>query len=145
VSSSSSTEAPRSTTIAESLERAFRILASDAPAAHREIACRLGAARVRITVDDEVLEVARVQNEIQVLRSSGLATVTIDTTREAVRDVLAGRHTLADALRDDALRAFGALHDLVAVLAALDAFVHGAVRCRTMPELFDEFQTERVA
>ena len=42
-------------------------------------------------------------------------------------------------------RARGALRDLVAVLAALDAFVHGAVRCAAMSDLFDEFQTERVA
>jgi hypothetical protein len=57
-----------------------------------------------------------------------------------VRSVLAGDRSLADALRDDALVARGSLRDLVTVLAALDAFVHGAVRCREMPELFEEFQ-----
>jgi hypothetical protein len=145
VSSSSSAEEPQPTAVAEQLDRAFRILACDVPVAHREVALRLGAVRVRIHIDDEVLDVACAHEQPQVLSPSGAAAVTFATTRATVRDVLAGRSTLAEVLRNDTLRARGTLRDLVAVLAALDAFVHGAIRCEAMPELFDEFQTERVA
>jgi hypothetical protein len=145
VSSSSSTEALADRTVAAYLERAFGILAHDAPVAHAEIARRLGAARVHIQIDDEAFEVACARDQPQVLFASGNATVVIETTHECVRDVLAGRTTLAGALHGDALRARGALRDLVAVLGALDAFVHGAVRCGEMSAIFDEFQTERVA
>jgi hypothetical protein len=52
---------------------------------------------------------------------------------------------MAQALWRDELRARGALRDLVAVLHALDAFVHGALRCPQLAVQFDEFQSERVA
>jgi hypothetical protein len=109
------------------------------------MARRLGRLRVRISVDDEVFEVAREEDTVRVSDADGSATVFIETSRAVVRDVLSGRCTLAATLREDALRARGALRDLVAVLAALEAFVHGAVRCEGLAALFDEFQTERVA
>jgi hypothetical protein len=73
------------------------------------------------------------------------ADVAIGTSRATIREVLAGTTTMDEALHTDGLEARGTLRDLVAVLAALEAFVHGALRCEHMAELFDEFQTERVA
>ena len=59
--------------------------------------------------------------------------------------MLAGRRTLADAVRADEVRAEGRLAGLVSLLEALEAFVHGAVRCDAIAQLYDEFQSERVA
>ena len=123
----------------------FVLLDRDVPRAHTEIGNRLGGLRVRLIVDDEVFDVANVDGGPGVVDAADDVSVTIATTQAVVRDVLAGRRTLAEVLRADALRARGALRDLVAVLAALDAFVHGAVRCRAMSDLFDDFRTERVA
>lgn len=146
VSSSSSTDLdPASAHVAGRLAHAFGILAAEAQTAHGEIARRLGERRVRIAIDDEVFDVTVMQGEPRVCEPHGDALVTIATSRALVRDVLAGRCSVAEALRDDSLRARGALRDLVAALGALEAFVHGAVRCKAMPALFQEFQTERVA
>jgi hypothetical protein len=62
-----------------------------------------------------------------------------------VRNVLAGQATLNDVLLGDELRAAGRMSDLVAVLEALEAFVHGAVRCDAIAQLYHEFQSEKVA
>jgi hypothetical protein len=146
VSSSSCTEAVTvSTAVSAQLECAFQLLAREVRPAHKELGRRLGRRRVRIRVDDEVFDVATVHGIPRLSDPHGDAHITIETSRDLVRQVLAGRCSLADALRNDALRARGALRDLVALLAALEAFVHGAVRCEAMPVLFDKFQTERVA
>jgi hypothetical protein len=140
VSSSSST----SPTIATQLEVAFALLARSVPTALDEIARRLGTRRVRITVDDEAFDVIAT-DKLRVTSPTDEADVTIATSRATIRDVLAGITTMDEALHTDGLEARGTLRDLVAVLNALEAFVHGAVRCEHMAELFDEFQTERVA
>jgi hypothetical protein len=146
VSSSCSTEpSPPEAAVGPQLARAFSLLGRNAPAAHDEIARRLGAVRVRIRVDDEVFDVARKRSVPRVCAAEGSASVSIDTTRAVVRDVLTGRRMMAEVIRVDALRVRGALRDLVATLAALEAFVHGAVRCAAVADLFDEFLTERVA
>lgn len=144
MSSSSSTEvAPTTTGTGARLARAFVIVAGDAEQAHDAIGRRLGTRRVRIRIDDEAFDVVAVHGAPQVSQVEGDASVTIETSRHLVREVLGGRVTVAEALRTDDLRARGALRDLAAVLSALEAFVHGAVRCDAMPELFDEFQKER--
>jgi hypothetical protein len=144
-SSSSSDRAAAHDAVAAQLTQAFALLANQATPAHRALARRLGPRRVRINIDRESFDVIADGGAPRVAAAAGPVTVSISTSRKVVRDVLAGRRTMADALRDDSLRAFGALRDLVAVLAALDAFVHGAVRCESMSELFDAFQKERVA
>ena len=142
LSSSTENSSPIAGTAAR-LARAFDVMAGEAERAHDAIARRLGRRRVRIRVDDEAFDVVAVHGAPQVTKPEGDALVTIETSRALVRSVLAGRVTLAEGLRTDALRARGALRDLVAVLSALEAFVHGAVRCAAMPELFDDFQRER--
>src|SRR5438132_864647 len=75
----------------------------------------------------------------------GTPTVSVCTTRAAVQAVLAGRRRLADAVRADEVRVEGRLPDLVALLEALEAFVHGAVRCDKIARLYDDFQREGAA
>jgi hypothetical protein len=146
VSSSSSTETSRpEDRIATLLAHAFELMQSDAPGAYAEMARRLGRSTVRIAVDDDIFDV-RVEHDVPRVRDPhDHATVSVRTSRATVRDVLAGRRTLAGALRADELRAEGRASDLVAVLEALEAFVHGAVRCDAVAQLYHDFQRERVA
>lgn len=146
MSSSSSADAGGSAgPFATLLERAFDLLRAGCPRAHAEVARRLGGSTVHLSVDDEVVGVSVQEGALRVRLPDGEATVSVHTTRAAVRAVLAGRRTLADAVRTDAVRAEGRLPDLVALLGALDAFVHGAVRCGKIAQLYDEFQSERAA
>jgi hypothetical protein len=147
VSSSSSTDTAWSApgSIATRLAAAFDHLACDTPELHRALAEALGALRARIRVDDEVFDVVAVRRAPTVCAVHGTASVSIDTSRAVVHDVLGGRVTMAEALRDDTLRVRGALRDLVAVLHAIETFVHGAVRSRSVAALFQEFQEEGVA
>ena len=131
--------------IATLLEQAFSVLQRDCPRAHSAMAKRLGNTTVRISVDDEVFDVCVEDGAPRVRAPDGEATVSVRTTRPAVRAVLAGRRTLADAVRADEVRAEGRLAGLVSLLEALEAFVHGAVRCDAIAQLYDEFQNERVA
>jgi hypothetical protein len=133
-------------TVAAQLTSALDILESDVRTAHAEMARRLGERRVRISVDEETFDVAPLRGRLRVSEPEGDASVTIETSRALMREVLSGECPLEQALRNDSLRARGTLRDLVAVLSALEAFVHGAVRCgAAMPKLFDQFQTEKVA
>src|SRR5262249_44303165 len=124
VSSSSSTR----TSIAVQLDDAFRLLARNVPTALDEISRRLGPSRVRITVDDERFDVGTT-DKLRITEARGEADVEITTSRATIRDVLAGNTTMDEALHTDGLEARGSLRDLVAVLSALEAFIHGAVRC----------------
>jgi hypothetical protein len=146
VSSSSSTETSRpDDRIATLLAHALELLQSGAPGAYAEMARRLGGSTVRIAVDDDIFDV-RVEHDVPRVRDPrGRATVSVRTSRAKVQDVLAGRRSLADALRADEVRAQGRLPDLVAVLEALEAFVPGAVRCDGVAQLYHEFQSEKVA
>ena len=146
MSSSSSTEGRRQgEAIATLLARAFELLLSSCPRACAEMARRLGESTVRITVDNETFDVYAEHDTVRLRIPRGHATVSIRTSRATVRDVLAARSTLRDALKDDELRAEGHLHDLVVVLEALEAFVHGALRCDAIAQLYHEFQSEKVA
>jgi hypothetical protein len=148
VSSSSSTEGrPEHEPIATLLARAFEELQTGCPRAYAETVRLLGEFTVRITVDDETFDVYAEHGtaRVRVREPRGLTTVSIRTSRATIRDVLAARSTLRDALNDDELRAAGRMSDLVAVLEALEAFVHGAVRCDAIAQLYREFQSEKVA
>jgi hypothetical protein len=124
------------------LERAFDVLRGGCPRAHAEMARRLGSATVRLAVDEETFDVRVGRGAPRIYPPDGMPTVLVRTTRAALRAVLAGRRTLADAVRADEVRAEGRLPDLVALLGALEAFVHGAVRCDAIALLYHDLQSE---
>ena len=128
--------------IATLLTRSFEVLGSGCPRAHAEMARRLGASTVRLSVGDEVFDVHVERGAPRVRPPDGTPTVSVCTTRVAVQAVLAGRRRLADAVRADEVRVEGRLPHLVALLEALEAFVHGAVRCDQIARLYDDFQRE---
>jgi hypothetical protein len=142
VSSSSSTDGA---SIATLLARALELMEGGCPAALDELGRCLSGVTVGLRVDDESFDVRVEDGKAIVGPPAGPATVRISTSRVAVRAVLSGQRTLADAVRADAVRARGPLRDLVAVLGALEAFVHGAVRSAAVEQLHDDFQGERVA
>jgi hypothetical protein len=131
--------------IATMLERAVDVLRGGCPRAHAEMARRLGSATVRLAVDDETFDVRVERGAPRIRPPDGMPTVLVRTTRPALRAVLAGRRTLADAVRADEVRAEGRLPDLVTLLGALEAFVHGAVRCDAIALLYRDLQSERAA
>jgi hypothetical protein len=131
--------------IATLLKQAFDVLRGGCPDAYAAMTRRLSRAIVRVSVDGETFDVRVEQGCLRVLHPDGDASVWVRTSRTAVHAVLAGGRTLADAVRADELSALGRLPDLVALLDALEAFVHGAVRCDEIAQLYHDFQSERVA
>jgi hypothetical protein len=127
------------------LELALDAIRAGCPVVHEELVRCLAGTAVRLSVDGETFDVRVADGRARVGRARGPAAVTVDTSRTSVQAVLAGRQTLAAAVRAGDVRAIGRLRDLVSVLDALTAFVHGAVRCDEVARLYDEFQDERVA
>ena len=152
VSSSCSTE-PSCPYAAWLVRSSLAVLAArcrNVPTGHTDEIARPPSAtvRVRIQVDDEVFDVARKRVRVPRVSPRRRRRIRLDRYDAAavVRDVLTGRRMMAEVTPSRRpLRARGVLRDLVATLAALEAFVHGAIRCHAMSALFDEFQTERVA
>jgi hypothetical protein len=145
VSSSYSTDdETTTTTVSEKLARALDAISRESTVTYGQMLRRLDRVRVRIRVDDELFDVASdaARGLMRVEAVDGDACVVIETSRAVVRNVLAGRSTLAEVLRSGALTAHGTLRDLVAVFSALEAFVHGAIRSRATAALFGDFQTE---
>jgi hypothetical protein len=145
VSSSYSTDdETATTTVSEQLACALDAISRESTVTYGQMLRRLDRVRVRIRVDDELFDVASdaARGFMRVEAVDGDARVAIETSRAVVRNVLAGRSTLAEVLRSGALTANGTLRDLVAVLSALEAFVHGAIRSRATAALFGDFQTE---
>ena len=134
-------DAPIATLLAQALDG----LRGGCPGACAAMARRLGASTVRLSVDDETFDVRVERGCPRVFHPDGDATVWVRTSRATVHAVLAGRCTLACAVRADELSALGPLPALVSLLDALQAFVHGAVRCDAIAQLYHDFQSERVA
>jgi hypothetical protein len=107
------------------------------------MARRLGGTVVRITVDEEIFDVRVDDDAVCVRTTDGSAGVAVSVSRVAVQEVLAGR-TLVNAVQAGDVRVCGGLRDLVALLDALEAFVHGAVRCDAIAQVYNDFQMEGV-
>jgi len=104
---------------------------------------RLDARRVALRVDDERVAVVFARDEARIVSDASPGTVEVRTSRTAVLRVIDARDTLMSAVLADRLVLRGAPRDVLAFHDGLMAYVHGAVRARSFPELLRQFRQRR--
>jgi hypothetical protein len=104
---------------------------------------RLAARRVDLCLDDERVAVVFARDEASIVGDAGPCTVEVQTSRTAVLRVIDARDTLMSAVLADRLVLRGAPPDVLAFHDGLIAYVHGAVRARSFPELLRQFRQRR--
>jgi hypothetical protein len=123
------------------LERSFALLAAECPLAHARMCALLAPRRIRAQVDGEVVPVRFTREAPELEGDAGAAaTVEVRASHRAILDLLDGKTTLIEAVEEGALFLRGAPADLAAFHDGFLAYVHGAVRAWSFPELLREYR-----
>jgi hypothetical protein len=121
------------------LRRSLDAIAEEVPLAHGAMCRALGAKCVELRVDGETMCLSASAGRHVLTGPLAGSSVAVELNRAAVVGLLEGRYTLVQAvLRGDVLLR-GAADDLASLSDALTAFVQGAVRSVSAPELLDAY------
>ena len=125
------------------LERSFDALRREVPEAYREMCRRLSVRSIRLDVDAERVAIVFARDDARIVAETDSCTVEMRTSRAAILDVIDAKATLMNAVLADRLVLQGAPADVLAFHDGLMAYVHGAVRARSFPELLRQFRQRR--
>ncbi len=142
-SNSSVTDAAPRASTAAFLELSLGLLARERPTNAARFVRAMTGLRARVHVDEERFVVEGDGRAVRVLRDAEASTrgdAEFRVRRSALLEVLDARRTLAEAIRDGELEVQGALETIFRLRAALLAYVHGAVRCRSFPALLERYR-----
>lgn len=115
--------------VREIVECAVHLVHREAPNAHARFV-RLIPGSVALVVDGERVVLRRCDDVAVVDGTEDLVSVTIETDRSSIDDLVAGRLRLVDAIVQELVRVRGDVHDLASAHDAFVALVAGLVRCR---------------
>lgn len=122
------------------LEAALAAVGAEVPDLHRAAATALGGRVVTAEVDGERVEIVGEGEAIAVREAVAEPAVSARTSRTTICEILAGRCTVLEALRSDALDLRGRIEDLLALEYALQLFVQGAVRAPSLPGILVSYR-----
>jgi hypothetical protein len=121
------------------LARSLTLFEDEQPRIYAEIAARVGIREVRCDVDGDLITIRGDGSRLHLTRAVDAPAVRIRTSREVILALIDAETTLQDALWDDRILLKGLLPDLLAFHDGLMAFLHGAVRCPSFPDLLQEY------
>src|SRR5262249_48697178 len=121
------------------LEESLRRLRHEVPAAYEVLCRRLAPREVRLRVDGDDVAL-RFRRRDAILDVPQRPVVEVETTREAILQLVDARHTLLSAVLAEALVLRGSLDDLLAFHDGLQAYIHGAVRAPSFPKLLARYR-----
>lgn len=117
------------------LRRSVQHLADEVPDSYRLLLAQLGPMVVELDVDGEVFSL-RGGDRLRVSDGAApMAGARINTSRDAILDLLDARVGLAEAVDAGAVGVRGALDDVQRVHDTMVAYVHAAVRAPSQPTL----------
>ncbi|HVU05077.1 MAG TPA: hypothetical protein VHE30_25180 [Polyangiaceae bacterium] len=121
------------------LARSLVLFEDELPVVYREIARRVGDREVSCAVDAERITIRSDGLRLRLTRDVAAPVVFLRTSRDVIADLLHARTTLAEAVWADRILLRGDLSDLIHFHDGLMAYLAGAVRCPSFPELLDEY------
>jgi hypothetical protein len=134
------------------LAQALGLLRSESPVHFQATRQRLGGLAILIRIAGDVPVRVRLEGEVAatwVARADHVgghahvgasdSGVEISTSRADLDGFLRGAFTLEEGLEANRLTVRGALDDVLAFLEALNAWLHGALRCPSFPSLHRRF------
>ena len=122
------------------LRRSLAAIRAEAPAAYGRLAELLAPREVLLAVDGESVALRFSAGDVRELSRPEHPAVEFRTSRDTILDLIDARCSLLGAARDDRCLLRAAPGDLVAFHDGLIAYLHGAVRSFSMPELLAEFR-----
>ncbi|MSP60183.1 MAG: hypothetical protein EXR72_07540 [Myxococcales bacterium] len=122
------------------LLRSMGLLRVEAPAAYALMCARLAPRELSTSVDGELCPLQFAAESVRVLAASVAPSVEVQTTRRTILDLVDARLTLADAVWDERLLLRGGPADLIAFHDGFTAWLHGAVRSPSFPDLLRDYR-----
>lgn len=122
------------------LDSSLDLLEREVPRASDRLAAALGSSVVHFDAEEGTF-VLQMQKHRRVLpRSGDTADITLGLTREVVVDLVEGSISLEEALFTDRLSLRGPVDRLGDFFDALHAYLEGAVRAPSFPQLFEAYR-----
>jgi hypothetical protein len=118
---------------------ALAVLARERPDAHVALRAALGERTIALDFGEH--DRAAIRDGVIVELATD-ATVEVVTSARTLHGLLHGSIAPLDAVLDDRLFVRGAAGDLIAVAAAMNVFLQGALRCAAMPALAGQLERE---
>jgi hypothetical protein len=137
-----SSSAPEKKGFASFLATSFELLEREMPAVYGLMCECLASRRVILSVDRESVTLAFSRRRVCFVDAE-TAEVHVSTTSRSVLRVIDAETNLIEAVLDGELYVRGKLDDLVVFHDALTAYVHGAVRAPSFPQLLREYRLFR--
>jgi hypothetical protein len=119
--------------------QALRVLARERPDAHAAFRALLGDRSIALAFGDDDRATIR---DGAVVDGVADPTVEVTTSARTLHGLLHGAVAPLDAVLDDRLFVRGDADDLIAVAAAMNVFLQGALRCAAMPALAGQLERE---
>lgn len=121
------------------LRRALQLVREERPHIYAKIAESLRGLSIAITVDD-TLSLQSLDGELREVSVMERATLRVQTSRGALKDLVTGKTTLNRALRAGALDVAGTTSALRAGFVGLELLVHGLLRIDAAEGLREELE-----
>ena len=122
------------------VERSLAALDREAPAFHEQLCSMLRGVRLRITGDGDPFALRFDAATVVSAQPDGAEPVHLRVGHRALLDIVDGRLSIEEALRQDRLEMRGDLRVVSDVFEALVIYVRGAIRCPSSPHLLSEFR-----
>lgn len=122
------------------LHAAMTALQREHRGAFEQVCAALGGRRVTLRVDAEIVPLAFRRDAVAFLPFAPEADVELQTDRSTIHALVDGALSLEQAVRQNRLRLQGAPADVVRFHAGLMAWLHGAVRSPSFPQLLRGFR-----
>ena len=120
-------------TLAALATDALACLARECPPAHARLCAALGTRRMRVEIAAEQFDIAGGD----VVAPVDEAAIELASDARTLYDVLYGELDVLDAVVAERVRVRGAADDVIAATTAMELFLAGALRCPSMPALFE--------
>jgi hypothetical protein len=123
------------------LRTSLHLMQRECPPAYQSL-CRLLASRqVAITVDQEQVALAFTAESADLLPlADAQPAIRLQMGRETILDLTDGKFTLQEAILDGVVSVHGDLKELVLFHEGWLAYMRGAIRCPSLPDLLERYR-----
>ncbi len=122
------------------LADSFAILTREMAPAYAELCRRMQPHEALLVVGGESVAVRFTPDRAELLPRSNSPSVEVRTERDVILDLVDARSSLHQAIMSERLLLFGSPDDLLRFHDGLNAYLHGAVRAPSFPQLLQGFR-----
>jgi hypothetical protein len=126
--------------MARFVEESLATLRHECPTAYVQLCTLLKPREVLMLIDSETITLTFDHMRVHILPQLRRPTLSLQTTRQTILDVVDDRLRINEAVLVDAILLQGDVDDLALFYEGLLTYVRGAIRCPTFPALLERFR-----